>query len=456
MKKRSIVVAAGLAAATVIGAIAPTGSASAGVTASVFVEVNVLAPNASATLDALTVEVWDIGVDPIVQVGSCGDTSPITTPDDLGSRSFVSCDLAGNGSYAIGVDGTPPGATATAECFTSILGERIPGTTAEFTIDEFGEYANCSIYVVQPTIFVDKVVEDGPSAGTPSDFTLEVYSGGDMVASGTDTVAGVCDGPLDSGNCAAITVPAGDLQLGETGPEGYVPSNVWCTTFRPNLPEPALEAFPAGIGEISLSDQAQGDTMAYCEITNRYYEGSLVVTKSVTNDDGGLLGPADFTAEIYTEPEGSLVTSAPCMADGSCLDVDLPIGDYRIGEADPQGYTPSVTCTVTGEPDGPGPITTDPPATTTTIILNEAIPGDDAVATVEPFGEVTCEIVNDDPTTTTTLAPTTTDQGGGGAVPTTVAPILPPTGDDNGTMAIIATLLIAIGGALLVARRRIA
>ena len=454
MKKRSIVAAAGLAAATVIGAIAPGGPASAGVP-QVYVEVNVLAPGAGAALSALTVEVWDISGTP-TEVGSCSPTSPITTGDDLGAVSYISCNLPGNGSYAIGVDGTPAGATATAECYTDVLEERIPGTGAEFVIDGPGEYGDCAIYVVVPTIFVDKVVDDGPSSDTPGDFALEVYSGGAMVASGTDTVADVCAGPLDSGNCAAITVPAGDLQLGETGPEGYVPSNVWCNTFRPNLPRPG-EAFPVGVGELSLSDQAQGDTMAYCEITNQYYEGDLVVTKSVTNDDGGLLGPDDFTAEVWSVTNSTIVASGDCDASGDCIAVTLPIGDYQIGEADPQGYTPTVSCSVTREPDGPGPITSNPP--TTVIQPAEAIPGDDAMVTVEPFGEVTCEIVNDDPTTTTTtttMAPTTTDQGGGAGVPTTVAPVLPPTGDDNGTMAIIATLLIAVGGALLVARRRIA
>ncbi len=450
MRKRSIVAAAGLAAATIIGAIAPSNSTSAG-GPQVDVEINVLAPDASAALEALSIEVFDISGAP-TEVGSCVSPSAIAGPGDLGAYSFLTCDLPGTGDYAIGLSGAPDGATVTANCVSSDINDRIPGADAEFTIGQ-GQFARCTIDVIVPTIFVDKVVEDGPSADTPGDFTLEVYADGGMVASGTDTVADLCTGPLGSGDCAAITVPAGDLQLGESGPAGYVPSNVWCTTFRPNPPQPG-EVFPAGIGEITLSDQAQGDTMAYCVVTNRFYEGSLVVTKSVTNDDGGLLGPDDFVAEIFTEPEGAPVTSATCMADGTCLDVTLPIGDYRIGEADPQGYTPSVTCTVTVEPDGPGDITSNPP---TTIGPQEAIPGDDAVATVEPFGEVTCEIVNDDPTTTTTtMAPTTTDQDGGANVPTTVAPILPPTGDDNGTMAIIATLLIAIGGALLVARRRIA
>jgi LPXTG-motif cell wall-anchored protein len=224
---------------------------------------------------------------------------------------------------------------------------------------------------------------------------------------------------------------------------------VYCSTFVPEIQQPG-EMFPAGIGEFTVSDVPAQDAFpfAQCEVTNRYYEGDLVVTKSVVNDDGGAATPDQFTAEVYTEPGGSLVTTATCAADGSCIDATFPIGDYRIGESGPEGYTPSVSCSVTREPDGPPPIGTTPP-----VGLIEAIAGDDAVATVEPYGEVTCAITNDDPTTTTTttttttLAPTTTTT-------TTLAPQLPPTGDSNGTLAIIALVLIASGGVLLALRRR--
>ncbi|TDT15267.1 LPXTG-motif cell wall-anchored protein [Ilumatobacter fluminis] len=461
MRLRSIIAAAGLVAATVTGALAPASSASAGDGWTVLVDVQVYAPDADTVLEGLTLELWDIdGAEPVAVADPQCSTLAASGGGLFAYDLAPTCTAPQTGDYALGVAGLPAGATPTAFCNeTSVPNELIPGTDAEFTVDFGVAYVECDLIVVQPAVLIDKEVVDGPSADAPEDFTLEVYDdGGSEVATGTDTSTLSCGQGQPLTNCAVIPLAAGSYQIGETGPDGYVPSNVWCTTFVPD-DTILIEAFPTGVGEFTVGDVPEEGAypFAQCEVTNQYYEGDLVVTKSVTNDDGGLLGPADFTAEIYTEPDGSLVTSAPCMADGSCLDVTLPIGDYRIGEADPQGYTPSVTCTVTREPDGPGPITTNPPATSSSIPNFEAIAGDDAVATVEPFGEVTCEIVNDDPTTTTTtMAPTTTDQDGGANVPTTVAPILPPTGDDNGTMAIIATLLIAIGGALLVARRRIA
>lgn len=104
-----------------------------------------------------------------------------------------------------------------------------------------------------------------------------------------------------------------------------------------------------------------------------------------------------------------------------------------------------------------------PPAAPPTSIVQdrEAIAGDAALAEVEPFGEVTCVITNDDiatttTTTTTTLAPTTTDAGGQPVVPTTLAPTLPATGssDVNVALTVVALGLLAVGGSLLALRRR--
>ena len=465
MRKRSIFAAAGLAAATIIGAVAPSSSASAGDIPEgypVSVDVRVVAPNAGAVIQDLDIEFWDLSGTEPTMVADPGCFPLVGSGGVLADRDFTGCSVPElETTYAIGVAGAPAGATITADCEGRTINELIPGDGAQFMLEQ-GQFGSCDVWVIQPAVLIDKDVVDGPSVGTPGDFTLEVFDGsGVEVETATDASTAFCGEGQPLANCAVIPLAAGSYQLGESGPAGYVADNVWCNTFVPDFPTDEVpgEAFPSGFGEFTLGDVPEEGAFPFaeCRITNRYYEGDLVVTKSVTNDDGGTLGPADFVAEVFTEPEGVPVTSATCLADGSCLDVTLPIGDYRIGEADPQGYTPSVTCTVTVDPDGPGPITSNPPEP----VDFEAIAGDDAVATVGAFGEVTCEIVNDDPTTTTTtttttMAPTTTDQGGGAGVPTTVAPVLPPTGDDNGTMAIIATLLIAVGGALLVARRRIA
>src|SRR5690606_34476794 len=97
---------------------------------------------------------------------------------------------------------------------------------------------------------------------------------------------------------------------------------------------------------------------------------------------------------------------------------------------------------------------TNPP---TSIVATEAIAGDAALAEVQPYGEVTCVITNDDvPTTTaapttTTIAPTTTDAGG---LP--VTPTLPETGSSssNTVMMVLALGLLTVGGSLMALRRR--
>jgi hypothetical protein len=446
-----------------VGVAAPSSTVSAGDGVPVHVDIEVYAPDATAVLEALTVEIWDIGISPGLEPGTgCGDPVGFGLTA-LADSSSVTCGVAPDGDYAIGLDGVPAGATVTASCFESVLTERIPGESAEFSIFPGVYQVDCEVTVVQPAVLIDKWISGGEA--TTSDFTMEVFDeGGELVDDDVDPSSAFCgqsSSTLD--DCAVIALPAGTYQLGEQLAPGYAPTNVWCTTFTPWASPPA-DVFPDAIGVFDLStDIGEDDPFASCVVTNTYYEGDIVVEKVVVNDDGGTATAADFTAEVFRESDGALVVDEVCGATGDCIAETLPIGEYRIGESGPGGYTPTVACTVTEEPDGPPPIGTFPP-------LDEAIPGDDALATVEPFGEVTCVITNDDPTTTTSttsttttttttttvLATTTTDLGGQPVVPSTVAPILPPTGpnDSNGTMAVVALVLLAVGGALLALRRR--
>jgi LPXTG-motif cell wall-anchored protein len=445
---------AAVAVTAAAGVLTMTGPVSAGdVPTQVYVHLDVYAPGASAVLDELTVEIWDIAVDPEVPApgASCDDPAGMGALA-LADSDDVQCGVPASGDYALGLDGLPTGATADADCFTNQFpSDRIESTSAEFTIDQGVSSVDCYVTVVLPAVIIDKIVGSGDA--TPSDFTMEVYDDvGTKVGEDVDPTTGFCgefSETLD--DCAVIALPEGAYQIGEIAAPGYVPTNVWCTTFTPPISQPE-EAFPAGIGEFELGNpDDEDDPFAHCIVTNDFYEGDLIVEKVVVNDDGGTATADQFTAEIYREADGTMVTSQQCAANGDCLSETLPIGEYRIGESGPSGYTPTVVCTETSEPTPLPGISTVPP-------LVEAIPGAEALATVERDGEVTCVITNDDPTTTTTtmLATTTTDLGGQPVVPTTLAPILPATGpnDSNGTMAVIALVLLAVGGSLLALRRR--
>lgn len=453
MRRKLIRMAVAAAAVLGVGGLASSSPVDAGEGLPVYVDLHVVGPDAPTVLEGLTVELWDTELDTQIPGTPCNEPIGVGS-NDLVDLAFVNCSAPGFGDYAIGVDGVPAGATVTAQCSVDILNERIPGTGAEFTLTEFGQYANCDVYVVQPALLVDKIVDGGDA--TTADFTIEVYDGeGTLVTTAVDPSSALCGEGLPLTNCAVVPLPAGSYQLGEIPAAGYTASNVWCNTFVPELPQPG-EVFPEGIGTFTIGDNPQQDAypFAECQVTNRFYEGSLIVTKTVVNDDGdGTATADDFTAEVYRDGE-ALEIDGTCDADGSCVSVTLPIGEYRIGESGPAGYDASVACTVTQEPDGPGPISTTPP--TFVFQPTEAIAGDAALAEVQPYGEVTCVITNDDvPTTTaaptTTIAPTTTDAGG---LP--VTPTLPETGSSssNTVMIVLALGLLSVGGSLMALRRR--
>jgi LPXTG-motif cell wall-anchored protein len=454
MPRRAVIAAAAVALG--VGGLAGGTSAQEPPGFEVDVYIEVLAPDASGVMDDLTVEIWpETGTSPV-------DTCLPDTPFGNSLRAFssgVGCEVPELGMYQIGLAGAPTGATVTAACstFQTLPGERIPGGDSSFTVDELTVAAWCDIVVVRPAVLIDKVVADGDAV--PGDFTLEVYGTSGEPITATDTSPTICGPESELTDCAVVPLPAGDYQLGEVPTAGYLPSSVWCTGFMPENPD--KDVFPDGVGAFSLGDSAESEAYPFvqCLVTNAPFEGTLIVEKVVVNDDGGTATAADFTAEVYLDGE-ALDLDGTCAANGDCLSVTVPVGEYRIGETGPTGYTPSVACSVTGEPDHT--IVTTPPNGP---IGREAIAGDAALVEVVPNGEVTCVITNDDiattPTTTTptttTPAPTTTDVGGQPVTPTTLAPALPATGPADGTnsmLIVVALGLLTIGGSLMALRRR--
>jgi LPXTG-motif cell wall-anchored protein len=437
------------------------------------VDIEVLAPDASAVLSGLTIELFS---DPGgVRTTPCVPETNGLIPPPLFAHGAYRCPAAdgdpiATGSYRIGVDGAPETAVLSANCFLYGDFEAIDGDSAEFEITTDGPPIHCYIDVVVPAVFIDKVVVD--NTASQDAFTLEVYSdpgdpgnppadSGALVASATDPDPASCYGTdlADPAKCAVVLLDEGSYQLGEVPAAGHLPTNVYCL---PIYPYSENERFPDAAGTFTLGvmgPQQQSSDLrpveaapfAYCEVTNELFEGDIVVEKVVVNDEGGTAKAQDFTAEVFLESDGSLATSAPCAADGSCIDAALPIGEYRVGETGPSGYTASVECKVTSEPDPPG-LGTIAPTLPPWVQPVEALEGDSALFELEPLGAVTCVITNnDDPvptttTTTTTLAPTTT----AGAQ-------LPATGGDSDSLGLIAALgafMLLMGGTLLVARRR--
>jgi LPXTG-motif cell wall-anchored protein len=401
-----------------------------------------------------TINVYVTGADAVAVAGAATPTttgSLVCTSGFAGINSAVSaqqsfsCTGGGVATETIGITGVPANALVSVFC--------TPDAGQPDQVQPGNLQSTCSIYVDIPTLIVDKIVDGGGL--TASDFTVEVYdSVGVLVTSTNDPDPLVCPAFFpDSDTCSIVALDAGSYQLGEVAEYGYAVDNVGCVDYPLNI----NEQFGGGVGEFSIGG-VQEAIVEYCEVTNRYYEGNLIVQKVVVNDDGGVATAADFIAEVYEEDGGALALSEQCIADGSCLDADLGIGTYRIGETGPTGYTATVACVETQEPDGPPPTGTTPP--TLGPPPAESLPGDAALAEILPFNQVTCTITNDDvpqptttttTTTTTTLAPTTTALGA-------AAGTLPATGTSanaNSLMAMIAMVLLASGGALLVVRRRI-
>ncbi len=471
LRRRGVLTAIALVVGAIGAAAAGSAPAAAGNNSgSVQIDVFVEGAGAVDVLDGLTVEL--VRPDNSVLMPTC------TTdfgPAGLGGSTLnavwqVSCDDVPYGTYTVGFDGAPDGLYVdNASCFSHggvVLLEVLPGQTAQFSLNSASLAVDCQLGMVLPSVFIDKVLGEIPPPG-PDPFELEVFSGGELTASGQDPDEGVCVNeflvidPSIEDQCLAIPLGMGDYQLGEVPQPGYLPTAVWCVDTAFAIDAPA-EVFPSGVGEFSLGVDFEPDApFVYCRITNDLFVGRVVVDKVVVNDDGGTATADDFTAEVFTDPGGVLAVSNQCAADGSCIDDSLPIGDYRIGESGPDGYTANVSCVVTEQPIDP-PINTDPPE----IQVREAIPGADAAFEIGPLGEVTCTITNDDdpqPTTTTTTTTTTppttaapTTQPPPPTPPTTPTANLPATGSSSTSLPIVAIALglIATGGSLIAVRRR--
>lgn len=334
-------------------------------------------------------------------VGSC--TSEVISVTFIAVINYTCAVLVGD-TYTVTVPTPPEPFVTFTQCTDSAGTLELDGSLEVYDSDPD---QGCILGLVAPTVAIDKGVFEPEGFPTgplgPSDFELEVFAAdGTLIGTAFDPSAESCASATEIGtNCAYLEVPFGSYVLGEVTLPGYVPVIVTCTADPfgdgGDPDDGPIRTLPSErIDDPNAAFTLSDDLLAvFCEIGNVYVEGTIEVTKTVINDDGGTATPDDWTVELY-DADGALVTSSPCTADGACLSGSFPVGEYTVGEVGPDGYTSSVSVTIT-EPDEP---ITDPDPDPTfpfpTIPLSERLDDPDATFDLTPLGSAAVEIVSDD------------------------------------------------------------
>ena len=199
------------------------------------------------------------------------------------------------GTYNLSESGGPAGYTASG--WVCVGGTMPAGDTDTVNLG-LGQSATCTITNDDQagTLIVNKVVTNN-NGGTlgPDDFSFSV-NGGTAVA-------------FDEDGQNSLSVPAGVYDVEETPPAGYTMTGNTCVDV----------VVPNG-------------GSASCTITNDDQAATLIVNKVVTNDNGGTLGPDDFSFSV----NGG--TAVAFEADGQ-NSLGVPAGVYDVDETPPAGYT---------------------------------------------------------------------------------------------------------------------
>ena len=300
---------------------------------------------------------WTVTAIPqaITGQGTVSGNGDPTSPGGVNQREVFA------GTYALSESGTPSGFTPSTWTCT---GGSISGATV--TVPNGGD-VTCQITntAIAPTLTLVKVVDNGTTGGTgaPTDWTL--------TADGPTVVTG------NSGQPAVTTRPVevGTYDLSESGgPGGYTPSNWVCVD-----------------GEASTTSSVtliEGQN-ATCTITNNAQQAHLTLVKTVTNNNGGIAQPSDWTLTAA----GPTPASGP---GGSAAVGNVPVnpGDYDLSEsAGPSGYAAGTWACTGGSLSG-------------------------ARVTVDLGASATCTINNDDQPATLTLVKQVVNNHGGTAGPT--------------------------------------
>ena len=312
--------------------------------------------------------------------GTPADWTLTATPQDIPDQEAVSGNGADGvtsvpviaGSYAL-TESEVSGYEAGDWTCTDALGGTVAVTDGVVTLST-GAEVTCSITnTAQPstlTLVKDVTNDDGGTA-VATDWTL--------TATGPTTgVSGVTGDPAVTG----ATVAIGDYTLSESGPAGYTAGDWACATGTADLP------VTGGVVTIPLGQAVT------CTITNDDEPGTLTLTKTVVNDNGGTAEATDWTLTA----DGPTTGISGATGSEAVTGVEVSAGTYTLSETGPDGYTASDwTCT-----DGEG----------------TGVPVTDGAVTIALGQTVTCTIANDDEPGTLTLTKTVVNDDGGTAVAT--------------------------------------
>jgi len=303
---------------------------------------------------ALTVADFDISID---GVEVANNTATTVTANAVINISELNVDGYAEGTWSC-VDanglaaGLPTAGVATGTDVTLMPGSEV---TCSIVNDD-----------VAPTLTLTKtVINDDGGALTAADFDLSID--GTVVTDGAPNVLS-----------AGVTYSISELDDG-----GYT-EGTWSCTDAAGLTTGLPAAGVATGTDVILEEGAD----VTCEITNDDIAPTLVLAKTVTNDNGGILTVADFDISVDSVevPSGTPQTV-------------LANTNITISELDVNGYTEGAWSCV----DANSQTTTLPTAGLAT----------STVLSLAPGSAVTCEIVNDDIAPTLTLVKTITNDNGG-------------------------------------------
>ncbi|MEO6956712.1 MAG: hypothetical protein ABI137_08215 [Antricoccus sp.] len=272
----------------------------------------------------------------------------------------------GVGTYNLSESGGPVGYTPSDWACTGAGAS----TSSTVTLQD-GNNATCTITNTDKPAtltLIKTVTNNNGGTATPADWTLS--------ATGPTTITGVTGTPA----VTAAPVTAGSYTLSEAGgPAGYTPSAWTCIT--PGNPTTTGSTVILSIGQATT-----------CTINNTDQPATLTLVKKVTNTNGGIATPADWTLSATGPTSITGVTGTPAVTAAQ-----VQAGSFTLSEAGgPAGYTPSAWTCIQGNTTTTG----------STIVLS--------------VGQATtCTITNTDQPATLTLIKTV-DNGttGGKAVAT--------------------------------------
>ncbi len=303
---------------------------------------------------SLTVADFDLSIDGTVVADSTAQTVDANTAiiiSELAIAGYTAGAWSCVDSQSL-TTGLPTAGTATGESITLMPGSVV---TCEIENDD-----------IAPTLTLAKtLINDNGGALEIDDFDISIDG-----AEVTNNVANTVD--------ANSTITISELNVG-----GYT-EGVWSCVDANGI-----------VGGLPASGVATGTDLTLlpgaevtCSITNDDVAPTLILTKTVINDNGGALAAADFELTI----DGTQVV------DGASTSLSAGV-TYTISENDDGGYTEGTwACT-------------DAAGLTTGLPTAGAATGTDL--TLSEGAEVTCQITNNDIAPQLTLAKTVTNDNGG-------------------------------------------